>query len=224
VGPTWKKHGNTVSSSGAIFTRVSGKIPKKRIDLRIDNGFRVKSSLRFCQVAGYKFFQHFDLPCNHFLFQVLNTTAVQPPHPITIYDSEIWDDLPVCNFTQRANLTVLRNVKTTFKIRGCSSYLAQHRTFSDLGLYFDHSPFAHIFGLHHSSNFYHNAILDHNSLSFVCGSLALKPDRASFTNDTIATHSYGCMGRIELCSWVDDGIGSQGYEMRASEGGVLGDD
>ena len=179
--------------------------------------------MKLCWVARNKPLQHFDLPCNHFQFQVLNSTIVQPPHPIPIDDSEIRDGLAFCNFTQRANFTVLRGVRSTFKIWEGSYYLAQYGTFPNLGLHFDHSPVSHSFGLHHSSYLNDNAILNHDALPLVRGCLALKPNRASLTNDTIAAHRYRCMSRTELCSRVNDRVGAQCYEMCASERGVFGD-
>ena len=70
-------------------------------------------------------------------------------------------------------------------------YLAQHRTFPNLGLHFNDCSLTHRPSLHNGSNLYDDAILNQNSLSFVCSGLALEANGTPLTNNAIAAHSYG---------------------------------
>ncbi len=76
--------------------------------------------------------------------------------------------------------------------------------------------------LHYCANFDNDAVLNHYAffpLSFFAW--FTQPDLASLGNYAERTNVYGAIGAVKLGTRVDDGVATNGDEVRADQGGLV---
>lgn len=95
------------------------------------------------------------------------------------------------------------------------SHLPQYSPFANLRIDFNHAPFSDFTGLNNSTNLNDNPVLNNDPFSVLRCSRALPSNLAAFANDTSVSNGDGCKCRTQLCPWVYDRVGTNGYEMGA---------